>query len=132
MKSAAISRRTVLIATALTPWAAAGTRAQSSAEPSQGQSPVEPGKGLGLTTAQRELIYASVSKQTHKSTAAPPVFNATVGGTVPPSIELSPLPETIVAVVPQVQGHACAFIASQVLLVEPKARRIVEIIGKPG
>ena len=89
-----------------------------------------PPRGLELTPAQRQLIYASISKQTHQSTAAPEAFNAQIGGNVPEGIQLAPLPETIVEVVPQVRGHAYAFIAGQVLIVEPQARRIVEIVAQ--
>ena len=93
-------------------------------------APRQPGAGLELSPAQRQLIYASISKQTHQATAAPEVFNAQIGGNVPEAIQLAPLPETIVEVVPQVRGHAYAFIAGQVLIVEPQARRIVEIVAQ--
>jgi hypothetical protein len=125
MRGQKIGRRTLLAAAVLALAPCAGTAGLA-------QNAPDPGPGLDLTTAQRQLIYTSLSNQTHQSTAAPSTFTAAVGGTVPPAIELSPLPTTVVQVVPQVRGHAYAFIANQALLVEPKARRIVEIITRSG
>lgn len=90
---------------------------------------MKPPTGLELTAAQRQLIYASISQQTHQSTAAPVDFGPAVGARVPEAVELTPLPETIVEVVPQTRGHAYAFIGGRVLIVEPKGRQIVEVIG---
>lgn len=90
----------------------------------------DPPRGLELTPAQRQLIYASISKQTHQPTASPDAFQAQIGRVVPESIQLAALPETIIEVVPQIRGHAYAFIAGQVLIVEPQARRIVEIVAQ--
>ncbi|HEX2216857.1 MAG TPA: DUF1236 domain-containing protein, partial [Xanthobacteraceae bacterium] len=102
-----------------------GTFADAAA---QTASDAKPPAGLELSAAQRQLIYASISQQKHKSTAAPPTFGATIGAHVPEAIELSPLPDTIVQMVPQTRGYAYAFIANQVLIVEPRARQVVEII----
>jgi hypothetical protein len=88
-----------------------------------------PPPGLKLSDAQRQLIYASISKQTHKSTAAPPTFNPRIGVVVPDAIELAPLPDTIVETVPQTRGYSYAFIANQVLVVDAKSRQVVELIA---
>ena len=93
-------------------------------------APRRPSDKLELSPAQRQLIYASISQQTHQATASPEAFRAQIGGSVPESIELAPLPETIVEVVPQIRGYVYAFIAGQVLIVEPGARRIVEIVAQ--
>jgi len=97
----------------------------------QSTPPVTPsGPGVKLTPAQRQLIYASISKQTHKSTAAPLTFGATVGAVVPEPVELTPMPETIVDVVPQTRGYSYAFVSAQVLIVDPKSRQIIEVISE--
>jgi Protein of unknown function (DUF1236) len=126
MSPALLNRRGALFA--LTAWSCVvdvhGLAAQ---QPVQSDAPPA---SLDLSQAQRELIYASISKQTHKSTAAPPTFGAKVGAHVPDAVEISALPDTIVQVIPQTRGFAYAFIADQVLIVEPKARQIVEIISR--
>jgi hypothetical protein len=108
--------------------APAGALAQS---PSTGsRQSGDPPKSLELTPAQRQLIYSSISRQTHQSTAAPSAFQPEIGGTLPEAIELTALPETIVEVVPQTRGHAYAYVGGQVLIVEPTARRIIEIVAQ--
>ena len=81
-------------------------------------------------TAQRQLIYSSISQQTHQATASPETFRPQVDGNVPESIQLAPFPETIIEVVPQLRGYVYAFIAGQVLIVEAAVRRIVEIVAQ--
>lgn len=83
---------------------------------------------LKLTPAQRDLIYASISKQTHKSTASPDTWAPRVGANVPDTVELEAMPATIVEIVPQVRGMSVGFVASQVLIVRADSREIVEII----
>lgn len=97
----------------------------------QGTPDPKPAARLELTPAQRDLIYASLSRQTHRSTALPPTFAPQIGAIVPEAVELAPLPDTVVQVVPQTRGYAGAFVANQVLIAEPKARQIVEIITRP-
>jgi hypothetical protein len=110
----------------------AGSFAGAAAAQTSGAAPpgATPPPDLKLSPAQRQLVYASLSKRTHTSTAAPPTFGAALGGILPEAIELVPLPETVVEMVPQLRGHAYAFVAGQVLIVEPQARRIVEIIAE--
>ncbi len=83
---------------------------------------------LKLTPAQRDLIYSSVANQKHVSTAAPSTWAAQVGGTVPQGVDLTPMPATIVEVVPQMRGYSYAFIAAQVLIVQADSRKVIEII----
>jgi hypothetical protein len=121
------SRRDLALILAAPLLAPAGAFAQA---PSTGLRQGDPPKSLELTPAQRQLIYASISRQTHQSTAAPSAFQPEIGGTLPEAIELTALPETIVEVVPQTRGHAYAFVGGQVLIVEPTARRIIEIVAQ--
>lgn len=83
---------------------------------------------LRLTAAQKHTIYASISNQRQKETA-PPAFRAALGAVVPPSIELQALPKTIVELIPELQDYEYAMVANQVLLVDPKNKRVIEIIN---
>ena len=125
VRRASVARRDMLL------WLAAGLSGLSAG--ARAQTPDStPGAGppsLKLSPAQRQLIYASISSRTHTSTAAPPNFGASIGGHLPEAVQLAPLPETIIEVVPQLRGHAYAFVGGQVLIVEPTARRIVEVIA---
>ncbi len=84
---------------------------------------------LKLSSAQKTTIYTSISNLNRKETA-PPTFRAAVGAIVPPSINLQPLPKTVVELAPIVGGYDYAMVANQVLLVDPKNRQVVEVISQ--
>jgi uncharacterized protein DUF1236 len=77
---------------------------------------------------QKQTIYASISSQKQKETA-PPDFRAAVGAVVPQSVQLQPLPKTILDLVPDLKNYEYAMVANQVLLVDPKNKQVVEIIN---
>jgi hypothetical protein len=70
----------------------------------------------------------SISNQKQKETA-PPTFRAALGAVVPSSIELQPLPKTIVDLMPELKDYEYAMVANQVLLVDPKNKQVIEIIN---
>jgi Protein of unknown function (DUF1236) len=82
---------------------------------------------LQLTPEQKQTIYTSISSKPEKETA-PPTFRAAIGEVVPTSIDLQPLPPTIVDLMPQTKDFQYAMVTNQVLLVDAANRRIVEII----
>lgn len=83
---------------------------------------------LKLTAAQKQTIYSSISSQKQNETA-PPTFHAAVGAVVPASVELKPLPETVVELIPELKDFEFAMVTNQVLLVDPKNKQVVEIIN---
>lgn len=84
---------------------------------------------LKLSADQKHTIYLSISNQQQKETP-PPTFGAAVGAIVPPSINLQPLPKTVLELVPRMQNYEYAMVANQVLLVDPKNRQVVDIINE--
>jgi Protein of unknown function (DUF1236) len=84
--------------------------------------------GLELTPEQRQLIVTSISSKTSQSTAAPPTFHPNVGATVPTSVEVAPMPDTLTQVVPRLKGYEFAMVAGQVLIIDPQSKQIVEVI----
>jgi hypothetical protein len=84
--------------------------------------------GLELTPEQRQLIVTSVSSKTSQSTAAPPTFHPNVGATVPTSVEVAPMPDTLTQVVPRLKGYEFAMVGGQVLIIDPKSKQIIEVI----
>ena len=85
-------------------------------------------KNLKLSPEQKQTIYTSISNQKQKETA-PPTFRAAIGVVVPSSIELQPLPKTIVELIPDLRDFEYAMVANQVLLVDPKNKQVIEIIN---
>jgi hypothetical protein len=82
---------------------------------------------VDLTAVQMQTVYQSISK-TQKNNAAPTGFRATVGALVPAGVSLAPVPPTIAELMPQTKGLQSAMIEGQVVLVEPKAKRVVAVI----
>jgi hypothetical protein len=83
---------------------------------------------LELSQAQREAIYQSISSRQAKKDTAPVGFRAAVGAHVPDSIELEPLPKAVAELVPKIADYRYAFVANQVLIVDPRSRTVVELI----
>ena len=87
------------------------------------------GEGAGaldLSTAQRAEIWKQLGNQ--QATNAPPGFEPKVGATVPASMQLRSLPNSVSSEVPQVQSYNYAMVHSQLLIVDPATNRIVSII----
>jgi hypothetical protein len=51
-----------------------------------------------------------------------------VGAHVPDAITLEPLPKTVAELVPKIADYQYAFVANEVLIVEPRSRTVVEVI----
>jgi uncharacterized protein DUF1236 len=82
---------------------------------------------LQLTAAQRSAIYQAVSQD--KGKVAPSRFPTTVGGEVPPMIELYMLPDDILANNPVTKLYKFTRVEDQVVLVDPTNMRVVAVIG---
>jgi hypothetical protein len=80
-----------------------------------------------LEPGQKLVIYQSVSAM-HKNSAAPPGFRPAVGALVPEGIKLEPMPEAVVKVIPSVKGTDVAMIEKQVVIVDPKSRRVLDVV----
>lgn len=105
--------------------------AQSAPDPQrqQEEQSLRAAPDLGLSAAQKQTIYTSISNQNQKETA-PLTFRAAVGSIVPDMIKTQPLPKTIVQLLPQTGNYEYAMVANQVLLVDPQSKKIVEVISQ--
>ena len=121
----------VLLATAIAVGPAAaqgGTGNASRDSPATATDAPRNVPSLELSQSQLETIYQSVSNRQAKKDTAPVGFRAAVGAHVPDSIKLEPLPKAVVELVPRTADYEYAFVANQVLLVEPRSRTVVEVI----
>ena len=84
---------------------------------------------LELSTPQKQTIYQSIA-QTQKNAAAPTGFRAAVGAVVPPSVELAPVPATIIDLMPQTKGLEVARVEGQVILVNPTDKQVLSVIAQ--
>jgi hypothetical protein len=59
-------------------------------------------------------------------------FSVSVGTAVPTSVSLRPVPETIVEIVPQYRGYNFFVVRDEVVIVEPRTHKIVDVIERRG
>jgi hypothetical protein len=90
-----------------------------------GQSP--PAQMPALTAAQKAAIFSSVTLDKSKITGGES-FEVTVGGLIPPTVELHPLPAGALAEAPAARPYRYTMVADQVVLVDPATMRIVDVI----
>jgi hypothetical protein len=83
---------------------------------------------IGLSPSQKQTIYQSIRNQQVKKSAEPIGFRAAVGAHVPEALEVSPLPKTIVELMPKMHDYEYAFVANEVLIIDPKLKTVVEVI----
>ena len=82
---------------------------------------------LELTAAQRNAIYAAVSKD--RSKVSPQRFPAVIGAELPPMINLYALPDDIVAGIPAAKLYECTMVEDKVVVVDPTRMRVGDTIG---
>jgi hypothetical protein len=87
------------------------------------------GPALELSAAQKQAIYQSVSG-TQKNNPAPTGFRAAVGAEVPDAIPLEPMSATIAALIPKTADYEVAMVEKQVVLVDPRSRRVVAVVAQ--
>lgn len=102
----------------------------SLALPASAQTPAADsgvGPALKLSTAQRQTIYQSVSA-TQKNNPAPTGFRAAIGAQVPDGIPLQPISTTLATLIPETAQFDVAMVEKQVMLVDPKSKRVVAVV----
>jgi hypothetical protein len=85
---------------------------------------------LALSPSQKQVIYESIRNQSAKKSAQPVGFRSAIGSLVTEVIEVSALPKTIVELMPKIENYGYAFVANQVLIVDPKSKVVVEVISE--
>jgi Protein of unknown function (DUF1236) len=93
----------------------------SSASPGATQS-----SELQLSAAQRTAILNAIRQDNRK--ISPGNFPAAVGGQVPPSIDLYPLPNGALSQAPELNTLKYTMTQNNIVLVDPTRMRVVEVI----
>ena len=74
--------------------------------------------------------------QAFTSTSVQPVtsvnFSVSVGTTVTDEVRLNEVPAEVVRIVPQYRGYRYFIVRDEVVIVEPRTKKIVEVIHKSG
>jgi hypothetical protein len=86
---------------------------------------------ISLTPQQKQTIMQSL--QTEKGQAAPTGFLPRVGATVPQSLSMRQLPPNVTSQVPATKELEFAKLENnEILLIDPKDRRVADIIMPSG
>jgi len=86
---------------------------------------------LNLTPQQKQTIMQSV--QAEQGQPAPAGFQPKVGASVPPSMSMHQLPSSVTTEVPAAKGLEYAKLSNnEILLIDPKDRRVADIIMPSG
>ena len=59
-------------------------------------------------------------------------FSLSIGTMVPRSVRLHPLPRDIVSIVPHYRGYSFVLVEDEIVIIEPRSYRIVEVIKTSG
>ena len=84
---------------------------------------------LQLSPQQRTVIYRTVTRERRE---IPPQADVEVrtGAAVPPTVVLSPLPESLYVRVPELTPYKYFYVNNQLVLVDPRTSEVVDIIDQ--
>jgi hypothetical protein len=86
---------------------------------------------LNLTFQQKQVIMQSI--QSEKGQPAPAGFQPRIGASVPQSMSLHQLPSHATTLVPTARDYEFAKLDNnEILLIDPKDRRVADIIAPSG
>jgi hypothetical protein len=86
---------------------------------------------LNLTPQQKQTIIQSVQSETGQT--APAGFQPQVGASVPQSMSMHQLPSSVTTEIPAAKGLEYAKLSNnEVLLIDPKDRRVADVIMPSG
>jgi hypothetical protein len=84
-----------------------------------------------LSSEQRsEVTQAFTSKSVN--TVSNVNFDVSVGATVTRDVHLAPVPDEVVRILPQYRGYRYVVVRDEIVIVEPRTKRVVEVISKSG
>jgi hypothetical protein len=84
-----------------------------------------------LSSEQRsEVTQAFTSKSVN--TVSNVNFDVSVGATVTNDVHLAPVPDEVVRILPQYRGYRYVVVRDEIVIVEPRTKRVVEVISKSG
>ena len=85
-----------------------------------------PTSKLNLTLEQRHTIKEFIKEM--KAEAASSKVQAAVGDPIPAGINPQPMPPDVAQKVPQVKSHRFFLTADEIVIVDPKDNKVVEVI----
>jgi hypothetical protein len=111
------------------PLALAGAAATASAQTTTTTTTIEKkSEPLRLSPQQRTVIYRTVTRE--RRVVPPSDVEIRTGAAVPPTIVLSPLPESLYVQVPELTPYKYFYVNNQLVLVDPRTSEVIDIIDQ--
>jgi hypothetical protein len=83
---------------------------------------------LSLSGAQEQIIFQSLMNE--KGEPGPPGLQPSIGDKLPSSLTLHKLPSRLVDRIPSARRYEYTKLPTEVLLVDPKDREVVDVISR--
>ena len=83
---------------------------------------------LRLTPQQRTVIYRTVTRERRAGPQSEIEIRA--GAAIPPTVVLSPLPESLYVQVPELTPYKYFYVNNQLVLVDPRTSEVIDIIDQ--
>jgi hypothetical protein len=109
-----------------------GTAGASSSTSSNAASANTTSNAVANLSTERRSEVTQAFTSTSVNTVSNVNFNVSVGTTITDEIHLAPLPAEVVRIVPQYRGYQYVVVRDEIVIVEPRTKKIVEVIHKSG
>jgi hypothetical protein len=117
------------IAYLVIPLALVGAAATASAQTTTTTTTIEKkSEPLRLSPQQRTVIYRTVTRE--RRVVPPSDVEIRAGAAVPPTVVLSPLPESLYVQVPELTPYKYFYVNNQLVLVDPRTSEVIDIIDQ--
>jgi Protein of unknown function (DUF1236) len=90
-----------------------------------------PGKAVTLNSRQQTEIRSALAGERVESIDRVD-FSVATGTVLPEHVSIHPLPERIVEIVPQYRGYDFIMVRQEIVIIEPRTRRIVTVLHGEG
>jgi Protein of unknown function (DUF1236) len=110
--------------------ATGSSAAGGSAMPAQGKEQRQ-GAAVELNSRQQTSVVAALRSEPVQRIDRVD-FVLSVGTTIPDYLGLNPVPESIVEIVPQYRGYDFVMVRDEIIIIEPRTRRIVTVLRGEG
>jgi hypothetical protein len=84
-----------------------------------------------LDTEKRSEVTRAFTS-TSVNTTSDVNFDVSVGSRITENVRLAPVPQEVVRIVPQYRGYDYVVVRDEIVIVEPKTKKVVEVIHKSG
>jgi len=108
-----------------------GTRAGTEQGVGTQAGPTSASGSVSLSSDQQTRVREAFARERLNSVSNVN-FSVSIGTRIPASVRLRPLPASIVAIVPQYRGYEYVVVRDEIVIIEPRTKKIVTVIDRAG